>query len=124
MLAWLQDEPTADRVEAILFASDARLALSSINAGEVYYKLARRRGSEEAEAFWRAASSGRLPLRLHGATDARVRRAAALKARFLVSYADAFAMGLAIELGQPLVTGDPEIRAAAEDAGVRLEWLG
>lgn len=95
-----------------------------INAGEVYYQLARRRGQPNADIFWRQAVSGQLPLRLFGATDARVRRAAALKARFPFAYADAFAVALARELGQPLVTGDREIRQAAGDLAQPLEWLG
>lgn len=98
---------------------------SSINAGEVYYQLARRRGQEFADGFWRTAVlGGLLPLRLYSATEARVLQAARLKARFGIAYADAFAMGLAIELRQPLVTGDAEIRDAAQEAGVALEWLG
>jgi predicted nucleic acid-binding protein len=39
--------------------------------------------------------------------------AASIKARNRVSDADAFAMGLAKELGNLLVTGDREIRDAA-----------
>jgi predicted nucleic acid-binding protein len=65
-----------------------------------------------------------MPFRLHGVTDARVRRAAQIKAGFRVAYADAFAMALALELGQPLVTGDKEIQNIAADAGLTLEWLG
>lgn len=66
----------------------------------------------------------RLPLRLYGTTEPRVRRAAGLKALLPIAYADAFAMTLALELRQPLVTGDPEIRDAAAQAGVTLQWLG
>lgn len=90
----------------------------------MYYQLARRRGQESADAFWRDAVSAQLPLRLYGVTDARVRRAAALKARLPIAYADAFAMALAAELRQPLVTGDREIRTAAAEADITLQWLG
>ncbi len=95
-----------------------------INAGEVYYHLTRRRSREVADAFWRDAVSMRLPLRLYGTTEPRVRRAAGLKALLPIAYADAFAMTLALELRQPLVTGDPEIRDAAAQAGVTLQWIG
>ena len=127
LLAWIQNEPAADAVEA--FILDARrgtaaLSLSSINAGEIYYQLVRRQGQELAEAFWRDVVSGRFPLRLFSATDARVRRAARLKAQFPIAYADAFAIALALELQQPLVTGGAEIGEAAAECGVTLEWLG
>lgn len=51
----------------------------------------------------------------------RVRAAAHLKARHHISYADAFAVALAQELGATLVTGDPEIREVENLVGV--EWL-
>ena len=33
-------------------------------------------------------------------------------------------MALALELQQPLVSGDREIRNVADEAGLILEWLG
>lgn len=94
-----------------------------VNAGEVYYQLMRRQGRDVADEFWRDATTGGLPLRIIAATEARVRRAAAIKASHPVAYADAFAMALAIELKQQLVTGDEEIRVVASVAGVELLWL-
>jgi len=126
-LAWIQDEPTAAVVDRLLSESRSRVHLASwslINAGEVYYQLRRRRGEGPAEEFWHDVLSGVFPVQLLGVTQARVRAAARLKAAFRVSYADAFAMALAQELGQPLVTGDAEIRQAAAGAGVELQWLG
>jgi ribonuclease VapC len=126
ILAWLQGESAASQVEELLSASgeDERSASwSSINAGEVYYQLVRRQGEQAADAFWRDALGGGLPLRIYRPTEARVRRAALIKAHHPVAYADAFAMALALELGQPLVTGDHEIREAAPGAGITLQWL-
>jgi predicted nucleic acid-binding protein len=90
----------------------------------VYYQLARRRGLDAADAFWTEAVSGRFPIRLYQVTTARVRRAAGLKGSFPIAYADAFAMALARELGRSLMTGDREIRAAARDVGIEVDWLG
>ena len=126
VLAWLQDEPAGQAVAALLDrAAQKRIEAhwSSISAGEVYYQLVRRLGLETAESFWRQATRGELPLRLHVPTHARVRRAAQLKARLPIAYADAFALALALELRAPLVTGDPELRAAAPAVGATLEWL-
>ncbi len=127
ILAWLQGEPAGAEVEVLLAEASRRsgwAGWSSINAGEVYHHLARRRGPELANAFWRDAVSARLPLRLYSVTEARVRRAAGLKAHLQIAYADAFAMALALEFGQPLVTGDAEIQNAASEAGIMLHWLG
>jgi predicted nucleic acid-binding protein len=98
--------------------------MSSINVGEVYYMLVRHAGPSVADGFWRAVRAGQIPLRLVAASDARVRRAATVKSSFPVSYADAFAMALALELNEPLVTGDKEIRDASSAAGIELHWLG
>ncbi|MGQ9512766.1 PIN domain-containing protein [Thermodesulfitimonas sp.] len=54
----------------------------------------------------------------------RVREAARIKARGGLSYADAFVVSLAYELGAPVVTGDPEIRAAAGKVDVAVIWVG
>ena len=124
ILAWLQNEPASDNVESFLADTTYEASWSSINAGEVYYQLVRRQGQEIAGGFWRDVLSSRIPIRLYSVTDARVRRAALLKARFPIANADAFAMALALELKQSLVTGDVEIRGAAEKAGITLYWLG
>ena len=90
----------------------------------MYYQLVRRQRQEIADGFWRDILSSRIPIRLYSVTDARVRRAALLKSRYSIAYADAFAMALALELKRSLVTGDVEIRGAAEEAGIMLNWLG
>jgi hypothetical protein len=40
-----------------------------------------------------------------------------------MSYADCFAAAAAARLDCPVLTGDPEF-AAAEEAGIRVDWLG
>lgn len=127
IIAWMQGEPAAGRVRTMLDrATDRSLAVwcSAVNAGEVYYQLIRAGREPEAEAFWRAATGGRMPLRLAVATTPRVRRAAQIKARYPLAYADAFALGLAAELRLPLATGDPEMLRPANDGVAQLEWLG
>lgn len=126
LLAWLQDEPGAERVEAYLAeasAGRAQVLISSINLGAVYYLLARRGAGAVAEALWRDLRQGRVPLRAVPATWSRVRAAARLKAQFPISYADAFAAALALERSAPLVTGDPEFGPLAQGAGLQVVWL-
>jgi ribonuclease VapC len=127
ILAWMQAEPSAPRVRSLLErAAQGSFAVwcSAVNAGEVYYQLVRAGRDGEAEAFWLSATRGRIPLRIAVATTPRVRRAASIKARYPLAYADAFALGLAAELRLPLATGDPEMRRPAADGLARLEWLG
>ena len=57
------------------------------------------------------------------ATWTRVKAAAAIKAGGGLTFADAFGLGLAQELGACLVTGDPEPVAAAK-VNVELLWIG
>lgn len=53
------------------------------------------------------------------ATWDRVLRAAKFKAGGGMSYADAFACGLAVEYGAAVISGDPELRGVA---GVEVIW--
>ena len=46
-----------------------------------------------------------------------------LKSRYNISYADAFAAGLAIEFGCTLVTGDAKLRALETDGKLALLWM-
>ena len=126
VLAWLQDEPGAETVEAYLTEGSAgrtEVLVSYINLGEVYYLLARRRGSATADGFWRDVRSGAIPLRPVPVTQARVRAAARLKSRFAIACADAFAAALALERSAPLVTGDPELGPLQGEEGLQLVWL-
>jgi predicted nucleic acid-binding protein len=50
--------------------------------------------------------------------------AASIRQKNRVSNADAFAMGLAKELGTKLVTGGREIRDAASSEALAIDWLG
>ncbi|MDA8285015.1 MAG: hypothetical protein M0Z62_08100 [Actinomycetota bacterium] len=52
-----------------------------------------------------------------------MRRAAAIKARGGLGYADAFTASAASVLDCPILTGDLEFRVA-EELGMRVRWLG
>jgi predicted nucleic acid-binding protein len=128
ILCWLQDEPGAELVERHLTAGardlGSRCPMSVINLGEVFYRLGRTRGLAEAEAFWEDVRRGEVPVRVVESTRKRVREAAALKARYPIAYADAFAIQLALERGLPLLTGDPEIKSVEGKEPLELHWLG
>jgi predicted nucleic acid-binding protein len=123
VLAWVEGALAAPAVEALLEAAtrgEVELFLNLINAGEVYYILAKRRGLAHAEEFLEDLETC-LPVQTILPSRALVIRAAKLKSQYPISYADGFAAATALELPASLVTGDADLRAVA---GLELEWLG
>lgn len=124
LLAWLLDQPGAARIETMLAAAEqggeVQLAMSWVNAGEVYYMASRKLNGAKAEEFLQRLPS--LPIRLVLPGEKDIIAAAKLKSTRRISYADGFAVALAQREDAALVTGDPELRAMA--AVVRVEWMG
>jgi ribonuclease VapC len=113
--------PAADLLDVILSDAEAgriRLLMSAINAGEVYYFLGMHHSSSLAE-LWPEASRT-LPVTMEVPSAGDIRSAASLKARFAISYADAFAAALAQKYDCPLVTGDPESRCVDH---LTINWM-
>jgi predicted nucleic acid-binding protein len=94
--------------------------MSWINAGEVYYMLARKHDPKAAEEFLTRLPS--LPIRMALPEEEDIIAAARLKSAHRLSYADAFAAGLAMKENAAVITGDPEIR----DLGsvITVKWIG
>jgi predicted nucleic acid-binding protein len=65
-----------------------------------------------------------LPIDLVSVSDGMVLQAARLKITHTISYADAFAASLAMELKCPLVTGDMEFLALLKSGIIQLDWIG
>lgn len=124
LLAWLRDEqPAANHVRDCIERAEAgsiRLSMSWINAGEVYYMLARKQDLQTAEVFLTRLPS--LPIRLVRPDEEDIIAAAKLKSLHRLSYADAFAAALAAKENAALITGDPELRELADVLAV--EWIG
>lgn len=136
LLAWLQGEPAGKTVKDLLdwvggtemvelsilglTGRDAppKLLLNLINLGEIYYILGRKAGLTEADRVIDAIKTG--PIELVGVPESLVLVAAALKVRYTISYADAFAAATAQVAGASLMTGDPELRKLTE---VEVIWL-
>jgi predicted nucleic acid-binding protein len=122
LLGYLQNESTADQVEALLDEAaldKATLHLSTINLGEIAYIVEHRHG----EAYRQRALNvlATFPIRLEEATLDRVMAAAHVKAHHTISYADAFAVALAQELEAAVVTADPEFERVG--SLVEVFWL-
>jgi PIN domain nuclease of toxin-antitoxin system len=110
LLAFLADEPAADRIESVWV--DEGAAISSINLGEVLYIRMRAQGEESARADIQAVSAA---LEVTDPDWRLVVTAASIKAHGGLSYADAFCIATALERDEPVWTGDPEILARAGD---------
>jgi ribonuclease VapC len=85
----------------------ARLLISVINLGEVFYRLVQVEGVARARQHVARFRAG--PIEVVQARESLVMDAALVKAEHPVSYADAFAVATARAERGLLVTGDPEI---------------
>ncbi|MGI9951570.1 type II toxin-antitoxin system VapC family toxin [Moorellaceae bacterium AZ2] len=123
ILALVEDEPGAQVVADILSEEGTELYLSVVNLGEVYYIISRERGERAAEEVVRGVMDEET-VAIVEVSWPRAREAARIKAKGRLSYADAFVLGLALELKAPVVTGDPEIQDIAESLGTEIVWVG
>ena len=123
ILEWISGrQPASDAVARLLTGSEAgtaRLFISAINVGEVYYSF-RKQHSENLSEWWRELSRT-MPATIEVPTADEIWDAALLKAQYPIAYADAFAATLALKYRCPLVTGDPELRSIAD---LELDWIG
>ena len=122
VLAYLQDEPAGKQVSKLVASTQeagGSVVMAVVNAGEVWYILARELSQGDADA-------GISILRNIGVQFRNVdweltRIAAQFKARGRISYADAYVAALAKQWECELVTGDPEFRALESE--IKIRWL-
>lgn len=121
-LAYLGGEASSQAIaDLIASAHDDRIPMymSTVNAGEVWYILARE--ITEARADEAVADLTGLGVELIDADWPLTRTAATFKARYKMSYADCFAAALAKDRKSDLVTGDKEFKQVDGEVGIR--WL-
>lgn len=110
LIGFFEDrQPGAERVRSLLAEanhSGISLWMSAVNWGEVYYIEWRRYGEAKAQEAELKLHS--LPILVIPADQDRATRAAAIKQKHNLGYADSFAAELAIERNAWLVTADPE----------------
>ena len=123
LLAYLTDEPAAERVEQVLGQAakeKCRLFLSIINLGEILYTVERRGGLSKAQEA--LALVRQLPIEILPADEQAVFAAAHIKATHALSYADAFTVAAAFRQKAVILTGDPEFKNV--EKMIKVEWLG
>jgi ribonuclease VapC len=122
VLAYLEDEGSGQKVADLI--SDAHeqgipLFMSVVNAGEVWYILARE--VSETEADKGVDGLRQLGIEFVDVDWRLTRQAGTYKSKNRMSYADCFAAALARETRANLVTGDKEFKQIEND--VTVIWL-
>lgn len=121
-LAFFQAEPAGSKVRELLERAqrgEVRLAITTVNLGEVVYRTERQHGLERAQEVLAKIAE-------YEPTVVEVDRelalaAAHLKARHKMAYADCLAAALAQRLDAAVVTGDPDFSQV--EGVIPVEWL-
>jgi predicted nucleic acid-binding protein len=123
ILAYFEDEPAGAKVADIIadaHEQDIPLLMTMVNAGEVWYVIARKVSDSEADTS--IANLRELGIQFVEVNWKVARQAAVFKAKHKMSFADCFAAALAfLERGSALVTGDREFETIKDQ--VNVTWL-
>ena len=122
MLAYLQGKPAGRKIQEILretLRGHAEVLMSAVNYGEAYGTVLRLHGEERARITMGALQP--LPIQIIAADLQRCCRAAEVKVRYKLYYADGFAAELALERRATLVTSDSDFRRMGH--GFPILWL-
>src|SRR5207247_463250 len=107
IIAYYEDEPAGERVaDLISLANEQNLPLwmSVVNAGEVWYIIARKTSAADADNALQELQS--LGIWLESPDWKTSRQAAIFKSKHRLSLADAFTAALAVQKNAHLITGD------------------
>lgn len=122
IMAYLEDEPAAEKVADLIadaHEEDIPLFMSVVNAGEVWYILARE--ASEADANRSIHEMKQIGIELIDADWTLAHEAAGFKSKYKMSFADCFASALAKQKKAVLLTGDPEFKQVERE--VAITWL-
>ena len=122
LMAYLEDEPAAEKVANIIadaHEDEIPLLMSVVNAGEIWYIIARE--ASEADANRSIAELRQLGIEFIDADWNLAQGAAYFKAKKKMSYADCFAAALAKQRKAHVITGDPEFKQVEPE--ITINWL-
>jgi ribonuclease VapC len=122
IMSYLGGEPSAEKVANIMadaHEEDIPLFMSVVNAGEVWYILAREVSIAEADSSIRQLRQ--LGISFVDADWELAHEAAAFKSKHKMSFADCFAAALAKQKKAQLITGDHEFNQVEGD--ISITWL-
>jgi len=121
LIAVFIDEPGADAVTKILLEGNAgnlELHITSYNMGEVYYMIWRKASKVQADVCWNAMLD--LHLIVTEPSLDLTHAAATLKASYKLSYADAHAAALTLQVKGTLLSNDKEFDNLKSIKGFKL----
>jgi predicted nucleic acid-binding protein len=95
--------------------------ITTVNIGEVYYMISRKSNQKNAEIAIDALL--KFPLHIVEADLKLSLEAAKLKAKYSLSYADAFAAALTINRKAILITGDAEFNNLVNEPGFKVKYI-
>jgi predicted nucleic acid-binding protein len=125
VIALLQDEEGADKVEEILKEAErgkTKLYMHVLNLGEVYYNVFKGEGENLANSVW--AKVRNYPVEfVDDLSESFLLSAARIKGTYPISYADAFAASTSIEKEAMLITGDPDFKLLERDGKIKVLWI-
>jgi len=122
IMAFLEDEPAGERVEAIITEAHEAgipLLMTVVNVAEVWYIFARDSSAKEADQG--VSELKQLGIEFVEADWELSLEAAKFKARHKMSLADCYAAALAKSSQADLVTGDHEFKQV--EAEIKVDWL-
>jgi uncharacterized protein len=122
VIAYLEDEDAAAKVADIIAdAHDEQIPLlmTVVNAGEVWYIIARQTSAADADGSIKQLLD--LGIEFVDADWGLAKDAGYFKAKNKMSFADAFAAALAKQRKAHLATGDPEFRQIEKE--ITISWL-
>jgi predicted nucleic acid-binding protein len=122
LVALVEGKPGAQKVTDLLkqaLRGRAEIIMSAVNYGEVFAAVLRTRGEDAAAIAMNALAP--LPIRLIDATPQQAMRAAEVKSKYKLYYADSFAAALAIQHKATLVTSDSDFRRLSHT--LHVVWL-
>lgn len=124
LLAFFEDEPAAERVEAILLEGESgkhHLFLSALDWCEIYTSIMTRVSQQAAEEKARQISELPIELVVVGDDLALIRQAAIYRATHGLTSACAFTAALARIRKASLFTGNPVFRVLEDQ--FKIQWL-
>ena len=124
LISFFRKEPAYETVRDLLVKianNESEAFMCSVNVGEIYYMMVRKGNIKIADAAIH--SLKHFPIHFIDPDFKLCMEAAALKAKFSFSYADAFAAALTIAKKAILLTGDKEFDTLIGVTGFKVKYL-
>lgn len=122
LLVLLGREPGYEQVEAFIISAEENhnnILMTSVNYGEVYYKVLRKLGEDKAGELDSVIHG--LPIDILDVDQQLAREAARFKAFKRMHYADCFAAALAKIHDGEVITGDKDFKLVENE--VKIAWI-